>query len=260
MSRILILVVFLLILVGSVKAQFSYGTTGLLHAPTAEMQRDKTAMIGGGYLNSHATPDRWWYNTWNYYLNITYFPWLEIGCNFTIFNEWIDDNGPVHMINQDRQFSARLRLWKEGWGNDWMPQVVIGSNDVLHSSAKGKFFESNDGKSERKGNTYHQRYYIAVTKHLSWQGEWGIHLSYVYSDRKGHAFNGPALGVDYRFALPETSHLNKAINQLNLMVEYDSKHVNVGAKYACWKETIHIIAELAQCRYPSVGMYLTLHL
>ena len=240
-------------------AQFSYGTTGLLHAPTAEMQRDKTAMIGGGYLNSHATPDRWWYNTWNYYLNITYFPWLEIGCNFTIFNEWVDDNGPVHMINQDRQFSVRLRLWKEGWRKDWMPQVVIGSNDVLHGSDSGGKLGTVEGAA-KKGNTFFQRYYIAATKHLSWQGEWGIHLSYVYSDRKGHAFNGPALGVDYRFALPETSCLNKAINQLNLMAEYDSKHVNVGAKYACWKETIHVIAELAQCRYPSVGMYLTLHL
>ena len=29
-------------------AQFSYGTTGLLHMPTADMQRDKTFMIGGG--------------------------------------------------------------------------------------------------------------------------------------------------------------------------------------------------------------------
>lgn len=259
MSRILILVVFLLILVGSVKAQFSYGTTGLLHAPTAEMQRDKTAMIGGGYLNSHATPDRWWYNTWNYYLNITYFPWLEIGCNFTIFNEWKDENGPVHVINQDRQFSTRLRLWKEGWGKDWMPQIVLGSNDVLHGSDSGGELGIVEGVTER-GNTFFQRYYIAATKHLSWQGEWGVHLSYVYSKRKGHQFNGPALGVDYRFALPETSCLNKAINQLNLMAEYDSKHVNVGVKYACWKETIHVIAELAQCRYPSVGMYLTLHL
>ena len=31
------------------------------------MQQDKTFMGGGGFLNKHATPKRWSYNTWNYY-------------------------------------------------------------------------------------------------------------------------------------------------------------------------------------------------
>ena len=44
----------LLILVGtlaymSLYAQFTTGTTGLLNMPTAEMQRDKTFMFGGGF-------------------------------------------------------------------------------------------------------------------------------------------------------------------------------------------------------------------
>lgn len=30
--------------------QHAYGATGLLFAPTAEMQKDKTFMIGGGML------------------------------------------------------------------------------------------------------------------------------------------------------------------------------------------------------------------
>lgn len=41
--------------------------------PTAEMQRDKTFMFGGGFLEKHATPARWTYNTLNYYINITLF-------------------------------------------------------------------------------------------------------------------------------------------------------------------------------------------
>lgn len=45
----------LLILVGtlaymSLYAQFTTGTTGLLNMPTAEMQRDKTFMFGGGFF------------------------------------------------------------------------------------------------------------------------------------------------------------------------------------------------------------------
>lgn len=41
--------------------------------PTADMQRDKTFMAGGNWLNHHAIVPRWWYDTWNYYINITIF-------------------------------------------------------------------------------------------------------------------------------------------------------------------------------------------
>lgn len=62
----------MIVLCISASVQFTYGTTGLLHMPTADMQRDKTFMVGGGYLNKYATPDHWYYNTWNYYINITF--------------------------------------------------------------------------------------------------------------------------------------------------------------------------------------------
>ncbi len=53
---------------GMAHAQFTYGTTGMLNMPTADMQRDKTFMVGGGFLEKHATPARWTYDTFNYYL------------------------------------------------------------------------------------------------------------------------------------------------------------------------------------------------
>ena len=59
------------------KAQYVYGTTGLLHAPSADMQRDKTFLCGFSYLQVAATPKHWNYDTWNYYINITLFPWLS---------------------------------------------------------------------------------------------------------------------------------------------------------------------------------------
>ena len=68
-----------LFIVQTVTAQINYGTTGLMNLPTADMQRDKTFMAGGNWLNHHATVPRWWYDTWNYYINITIFPWLEAG-------------------------------------------------------------------------------------------------------------------------------------------------------------------------------------
>ena len=68
MKRKLGLLCILCLMACSVEAQFIYGTTGLLHMPTADMQKDKTFMAGGGHLNKHATPSRWNYNTWNYYI------------------------------------------------------------------------------------------------------------------------------------------------------------------------------------------------
>ena len=105
MKKIILLGTLLFLLAGSAKAQFTYGTTGLLHMPTADMQRDKTFMAGGGYLNSHALPSRWSYDTWNYYINITFFPWLEVAYTCNVFNHWVKRGKyNVHMINQDRSY------------------------------------------------------------------------------------------------------------------------------------------------------------
>lgn len=67
------------------------GTTGLLHAPSAEMQRDKTFMFGGNILD--IIPLHYYdfdvKYTFNYYINITFFPWLEVGytCTLNYANE-----------------------------------------------------------------------------------------------------------------------------------------------------------------------------
>ena len=233
-------------------AQFTYGTTGLLHMPTADMQRDKTFMFGGSYLNQHAMPSRWSYDTWNYYINITFFPWLEVAYTCNIFDEWVRD-GKVYMINQDRNFSGRLRLWKEGWWKEWTPQIVIGVNDP-GTTAQGDGYYY--GSVNETGNGYFNRYYIAATKHLSWYGKWGIHAAYLYNKRNGKdKLNGPAFGLDYQFALKGEEFWHKAVNGLNLMAEYDSKFVNVGAKYSIWKDHINVVGELRECKYPSVGVY-----
>ena len=252
MLRKLFIVSCFLLIGLSVKAQFTYGTTGLLHMPTADMQRDKTFMFGGSRLNSHATPARWSYDTWNYYINITFLPWLEVAYTCNIFNEIIKRGKyHIHMKNQDRNFSGHLRLWKEGWWKAWIPQIVVGVNDFTTGSG-GDYTEMGiDGD----GNGYFNRYYIAATKHLDWYGQWGIHAAYLYNKRGKDKLNGAAFGVDYRFDLPQTSLLNKAVNGLNLMAEYDSKFVNVGAKYAVWKDHINLIGELRDCKHPSVGVF-----
>ena len=242
-----------------VYSQYTYGTTGLLHAPSADMQKDATVMVGGGYLHPSATPSTWDYHTWNYYVNITFFPWLEIGYTCTLFSaEWlgVDKYGYSGFTNQDRSFHARLRIWKEGWWKNWTPQIVAGINDFTTGSG-GDYTDMN---VEGNGNGYFNRYYVAATKHIDWYGKWGVHAAYVYNKRYRDKLNGVACGVDYRFALPETAAWTKWVNGLNLIAEYDSKNVNIGAKYAVWKDYINLVGEWYDCKYPSIGVYFKLHL
>ena len=68
-----ILIIFMLMFLGRVSAwaQLTYGVTGLLHAPSAEMQKNGTFMFGANFLNQELTPPRFNYHTANYYANIT---------------------------------------------------------------------------------------------------------------------------------------------------------------------------------------------
>ena len=162
----------------------------------------------------------------------------------------------LHMINQDRNFSARLRLWKEGWWKEWTPQIVAGVNDFTTGSGGDYTDMGVDGN----GNGYFNRYYLAATKHFDYYGHWGVHAAYVYNRRYKDKLNGVALGVHYEFDLPEEALWQQAVNNLKLMAEYDSKFVNIGARYAFWKDYINVVAEFRECRYPSVGVYFKLHL
>ena len=166
------------------RAQYVYGTTGLLHAPSADMQRDKTFLCGFSYLQVAATPKLWNYDTWNYYINITLFPWLVVGYTCTLHKIGLPQYGYSYKFrNQDRQFSARLRVWKEGWWKLWTPQIVLGANDAIGDSWNGGSFAY--PSETTYGNGYWNRYYLAVTKHVIFQniGELGAHLTWIYSTR-----------------------------------------------------------------------------
>ena len=251
-----------------IKGQAFYGTTGLLHAPTAVMQKDKTVMLGGNMLDVNIL-SRYWVRseyhpyTYNYYINCTLFPWLEVAYTCTLVkgvkgNYWPEQTWGKFR-NQDRNFSGRLRLWKEGWWKPWTPQIVLGANDALNNSwTEGSKIEM----SSATANGFYSRYYLAVTKHLSMKevGEWGLHLAYVYNRRKDYPLNGPAIGANFRFSLSPTSFINKAINNLNLMAEYDSKSINCSFEYSFWKDYINAVVELNRCKYFSGGLVFKIHL
>ena len=125
--------------------------------------------------------------TFNYYLNITIFPWLEVGYTCTINyanhgSTYFPEQSWGKYTNQDRAFNARLRLWKEGWWKLWTPQIVLGLDDPTSHEAYGggaiKFDE--DGMQ----NNHFTRYYLAATKHFSLSSAFSILLLYIL-----HAIN-----------------------------------------------------------------------
>ena len=266
-KRIFLVVCILFLYLLQTEAQINYGTTGLMNMPTADMQRDKTVMAGTNWLNRHATVPRWWYDTWNYYINITIFPWLEAGYLCTGHKAVPVDYGNQSgywvpstygkFINQDRSFHGRLRVWKEGWWKEWTPQIVLGANDPTTGS-----WEGGSSSNDQRYNGFFCRYYLAFTKHLPIKntGELGIHLAYVYNKREDYHLDGPAFGANFRFCLPGEETYIKALNSLNLMAEYDSRTINVGVEYSFWKDYINAVIEFNRCQYFSGGLVFKIHL
>ena len=249
-----------------VDAQALSGTTGLLFMPTADMQKDKTVLFGGNYLNTNHLSSHFHSRevdyTFNYYLNITFFPWLEIGYTCTLVHA---DHGSTYFpekawgkfTNQDRAFYGRLRLWKEGWWKDWTPQIVFGADDPgsHEDHGGGEIISGNTSGS----NNYATRIYLAATKHFNFAGvgELGTHLAYIHGKAKGISeYKRPAAGANFRFNLAGDEFYKKALNGLNIMAEYDARTVNMGFNYALWNDCINMTCAFNECKYFSGGIYL----
>jgi hypothetical protein len=264
------LIITLLITSWQLSAQALRGTTGLLHMPTGDMEQDKTFKFGGNLL--HLTPLRYIGGngeikyTFNYYINITFFPWLEVGYTCTLnYAEHGSTYFPSSVwgkySNQDRSFYGRIRIWKEGWWKSWTPQIVLGADDPgTHQTAGGGSIGLRD---ENDGNAFFMKYYLAATKHVKFNhvGELGTHLAYVIdSPAWAKEVRGMAVGANFRFQAPSDCFFNKFINGFNIMAEYDARTVNVGGSYSFWKEHINLIAELNDGQYFSGGVQFKVHL
>jgi hypothetical protein len=252
--------------------------------PTGDMQEDKTVMIGGSIVD-HRTLSGYWANyseyhpyTYDYFVNVTFFPWLEVSYMCTLVK---GINGSTywpkktwgHFVNQDRSFHGRLRLWKEGWWKSWTPQIVFGANDPgSHSYNGGGSIDWGGGQS---GNhNYLTRYYLAATKHLDFKniGLLGLHAAFLMNRGMTDVnYNRPAVGANFHFALPSSnSFFNKALNGLNLMAEICPGHdssltkakysINVGGEYSMLGDHINLIAELYDGKYFSGGVQFKVHL
>ena len=186
-------------------AQYSLGTTGLLNAPSAEMQETGTFMIGGNFLPERMNPFD--FNTGNYFAGITLFSFLELTYRETLLKTTYMTSRPKYN-QQDRSMSVRLRPVREG---RLMPAIVIGTNDPFRSL----------------GNNYYRSIYGAATKHLLFGGhELGITVGYQgWTSDRNTLRDGVFGGITYSPAF---------CRQLRVIAEYDTEDINVGVTARLW--------------------------
>ncbi len=232
----------------ALSAQMNFGTTGLLNAPSAEMQDCKTVMFGANFLNKEITPYPWTYHTVNYYLNATIFPFFEVAYTATMFKaktigiDWMVD--PEKYCNQDRYFSARLRVLKEGQFWKHMPAVVMGTSDPYTESGGGQV-------ATTTSNGYFCRFYVAATKHLNFGTErFGITVAYIYNKRVHNHLNGIAGGITYEPSF---------VPNLRIIADYDNRDFAIGASYLLFDQ-LHAQFEFQRFKYFTGGLCYKIHL
>ena len=241
------------------RAQFMDATSGLLQMPSAEMGPAGTVAFTCNYMNSHATPPAWPYNTFNYGLSIVIFPRVEIGYVPTfIYKEnfpGINKAGEVEivtLINQDRHFYAKIQLLQEGeFSKSWIPAIAVGVNDPTTGDVN-KYKEIDYLNFDvTSGNGFFNRYYIVATKHfLTHAGTLGAHLGYQYSQRIDHPYNGPCAALDWEPVWLQ----KKDVISTKLIAEYDARTFNIGFIASLWKNHIDIMVDLQALKWFSAGI------
>lgn len=250
-SDILMILCFLLVMgyQQELHAQQYTGTSGLIHVPSADMDRTGDVRVGVHFLNKEFTPDilvydNAKYHTMTHYLSITPFRWLEIGYTCTLLRSFKIRNGveypnEVGLYRKDRYFSVKLQPICEKVGK-WWPSIAIGSNDPY----------SSDRKSTR--NNFFSNIYIAMSKHfICGENVWGLHVA--YRDWK-HAENNKWKGIVGGFTYRPSFARN-----LRAIAEYTGNEINIGADYLLWRHFL-LQASLQDGKYFSGGVCFQINL
>ena len=204
------------------KAQQYTGISGLVHVPSAEMNHEGDAFIGAHFLNKHMMPDTGFlfqgkkYHTFDYYLALTPFSWIEMSYVCTERINKKDAQGNITNWSKDRYDSIKIRPLKEG---KYYPAVAIGCNDVWTSIL---LVERPDVQ------LYFQNWYVAATKHFEFSGnELGLTLAYRHYYRHYNAkWNGVVGGITFRPAF---------FPQARLMAEYTGNDFLLSMDMLLWQ-------------------------
>lgn len=247
MKRILIVAVALFfgLLPVAGRAQQYMGTSGLLHVPSAEMHHEGDAFIGAHYLNKNMMPDTGFiyqgkkYNTFDYYLALTPFSWLEFSFVCTERARHMEDN-VVTQWSKDRAASVKIRPLKEG---KYHPAIAIGCNDFGTSVFK---------KERTDVQLYFMNFYVAGTKHFEFGGnELGVTVAYRHFLRGYNAkWNGVVGGLTFRPSF---------FPQARVIAEYTGNEFLVGADALLFRH-LRLQASVKDFKYWNFGLCLQVNL
>lgn len=249
---VVIIVSFLLVACHTLRGQFWDSATGLLQAPSADMNKSGTFMITSNHLNKHSINESYWgYNTFSYGININLWSRVELGYVCVIFNGKKKEHPTARdliMINQDRHFNAKVLLLKEKeFGLSWLPAFAVGISDPTTAGGAKDYSEQGvDGNS----NGFFNRYYAVATKHFSTRvGIIGTHLGYQYNLRTDFPMNGPFAAIDW---VPVW--LNSRNFSLKTIAEYDSRTFNFGFIVSFWEDRFEAMVELMAMKWINAGI------
>ena len=200
------IILILIICIIPVFAQYSLGTTGLLNAPDASMQKEGLFMTGINYLPEDILPKAWDYNSGNYFFNITFFSFMEVAYRCTLLKTEIRNE---KKWQQDRSVSLRLRPIKE---SRYIPSVVVGSNDLLTTTELNAFNDS-------KRNRYFSSTYAVATKKIAFNENVLCITTGSYFFSKNDMYKGVFGGVIFTPSF---------FNRISIIAEYDSNCFNAG--------------------------------
>ena len=224
-------------------AQNYHGTTGLLQAPSAEM--DSTGTFRGriSYLDSGMLPkmppygDDKPFNTMCYTIGMTLFPWLEMSYTGVLVKMHRNHkrSEPMGYYNEDRHFNVKIRPLKEG---KWWPAIAAGWDDF----GSFKWLKINTSIT---GNNHFEHLYLTVTKHFTIRKHvLGAHLAYrYYTSDANKERRGLAGGVtDSPYLGEKLQHPRAWLQRPRVIVEWDGVGVNAGADVLLWR---HLFVQAA---------------
>lgn len=242
--------------------QFADCSTGLLQAPTAEMQQDGTLMITNNFVNRNSlSPVGWDYNTFQYGLSVSFWNRIEIGYVCTIINgAWSPKTNKSYresiIFNQDRHFTGRVCLIREGdFGINWLPALVIGVSDPVTGSG-GDYTETKNVEGSENG--FFNRNYVVLSKKFTTRwGVLGVHVGYQFNRRTDYTIKAPCVGVNWQ---PVWLQQKGLLDNISIIAEFDSRTVNFGAIASIWQNRFEAMFELQNFRWINFGLRYKLRL
>ena len=235
-KRIRILVVLFLAFAPHVCAQEYHGITGLIQAPSAEIDSAGTFRGNISWVDKAMLPNLTYYSDGIpfsapcYTIGLSVFKWLQLSYTGTIVKIHPNDkkSEPLGYYNEDRHINLKLIPLYEG---KWWPSVSLGWDDIGYLSV----FKLTKSWTT---NSFFGNLYIAVSKHIDIKGyELGAHISYrYYTYEKNKNRRGFAGGLTFVPRLGKSLQGPRAwLQRPRVIVEWDGVGVNVGADVLLWR-------------------------